>query len=244
MRRHSISRILAFLVFTLAVQIQAVQAQTADEIITKHLAAMGGDKYTGLKSVQMETATQIMGMELPSKTTIVHGRGLRNEMVVQGSAIIQAIDGTTGWMINPMAGQTTATALPEDAVKMSAGQLDLTGLSNYKTKGHTAELIGEDKVEGAPVYLVKVTMANGTIATHYVSKDTYFILKSSTKVKAEGQEIEMKTNFSNFKQVDGVTFPFTTELESPALPGPMTMVVKNVLVNPTVDASIFAMPKN
>lgn len=244
MRKQSMWRVLALGVLTLASQLQAVQAQTVEEVLDKHVVAMGGSKYTGLKSVKMEASTQIMGMELPSSTTIVQGRGLRSETVVQGSAIVQAIDGNTGWTINPMTGQAAATPLPEDAVKMSAGQLDLTGLHNYKAKGHTAQLAGEDKVEGAPVYVVKVNMANGALATHYISKETYYILKSQVKVTVQGQEVEMKSNFSNFKQVDGVTFPFTTELESPALPAAMTMVVKGVQVNPTVDESIFAMPKN
>ncbi len=113
MLKQSMSRILALCVVTLAFHLQAVQAQTVEEILDKHIAAMGGDKYSGLKSVKMETTSQVMGMELPSSTTVVQGRGLRNEMMVQGSAIVQAIDGTTGWMINPMSGQTTATALPE-----------------------------------------------------------------------------------------------------------------------------------
>ncbi len=225
-------------------QSNAVQAQNVDEVIDKHLTAMGGDKYTGIKSVKMDATAQIMGMELPSNTTIVQGRGLLSKMTVQGSDIVQAIDGKTGWMINPMTGQSGPVALPEDQVKMSAGQLDLTGLYNYKTKGYKAELTGEDKIEGAPVYVVKVDMGNGTIATHYISKDTHYILKSVVNTNVQGQEVELKTNFSNFKQVDGVTFPFTTEIESPGMAGVMTMIVKNVEVNPKVDESIFAMPKN
>jgi outer membrane lipoprotein-sorting protein len=244
MYKNSMIGLLAFLVLSLAFQVPGASAQTVDEVINKHIAAMGGDKYTGLKSVKMESAAQVMGMDLPSTTTVVQGRGLRSETVVQGSAIIQAIDGNTGWMINPMAGQTTATPLPEEAVKMSAAQLDLTGIYNYKAKGHTAELVGEDKVEGAPVYVVKMSLSNGAVATHYISKDTFYILKSNVKVNVQGQEVEVKSNFSNFKQVDGVTFPFTSEIESPAMPGVMTMVVKNVQVNPKVDESIFAMPKN
>jgi outer membrane lipoprotein-sorting protein len=244
MLKRSMLGFLAFLTLGLVLQISSASAQTVEEIINKHIAAMGGDKYTGIKSVKMESAAQIMGMELPSTTTVVQGRGMRSEMVVQGSAIVQALDGNTGWMINPMTGQTTATPLPEDAVKMSAGQLDLTGLYNYKAKGHTAELVGEEKLEGAPVYVVKLNMANGATATHYISKDTYYILKSNVKVAVQGQDVEVKTNFSNFKQVDGVTFPFTTEIESPAMPGVITMMVKNIQVNPTVDESIFAMPKN
>ncbi|WP_377242190.1 outer membrane lipoprotein-sorting protein [Persicitalea jodogahamensis] len=230
--------------FAFVLVLNTAQAQSVDEVIDKHVAAMGGDKYSSIKGLKMEATAQIMGMDLPSTTTIVQGRGMRSETTVQGSAIVQAIDGETGWMINPMAGQTTAMALPEDQVKMSAGQLDLTGLYNYKAKGHKAELMGEETVEGAPMYVVKVDMANGATATHYISKDTYYILKSVINTEVQGQAVEVKTNFSNFKQVDGVTFPFTTEIESPAMPGVMTMMVNNVQVNPTVDESIFAMPKN
>jgi outer membrane lipoprotein-sorting protein len=244
MRNQSIIKFLGLILAAFVIQSNAVQAQNVDEVINKHLTAMGGDKYTSIKSIKMESTAQIMGMELPSNTTIVQGRGLLSKTTVQGSDIVQAIDGKTGWMINPMTGQSGATALTDDQVKMSAGQLDLTGLYNYKAKGYKAELTGEDKIEGAPVYVLKVDMGNGTVANHYVSKDTYYILKSVVNTIVQGQEVELKTNFSNFKQVDGVTFPFSTEIESPAMPGVMTMVVKNVEVNPTVDESIFAMPKN
>lgn len=244
MRSQSFLKLLVLMVLAFVIQSNTVRAQSVDEIINKHVAAMGGDKYTGIKSIKIESSAQIMGMDLPSNTTIVQGRGLLSKTTVQGSDIVQAIDGKTGWMINPMTGQSGATALTEDQVKMSAGQLDLTGLYNYKAKGYKAELSGEDKIEGAPVFVVKVDMGNGTIANHYVSKDTYYILKSVVNTNVQGQDVELKTNFSNFKQVDGVTFPFTTEIESPAMPGVMTMVVKNVEVNPTVDESIFAMPKN
>ncbi len=242
MRNQLLTKVLGLFAFVLI--LHTAQAQTVEEVIDKHIAAMGGDKYTGIKGVKMESTAQIMGMDLPSTTTIVQGRGMRSETTVQGSAIVQAIDGAKGWMINPMTGQTGATALPDDQVKMSAGQLDLTGLYNYKAKGHKAELMGEEKIEGAPVYLVKVEMANGATATHYISKDTYYILRSVINTEVQGQAVEVKTNFSNFKQVDGVTFPFTTEIESPAMPGMMTMMVNSVQVNPMVDESIFAMPKN
>ncbi|GAB2786942.1 hypothetical protein GCM10027275_34410 [Rhabdobacter roseus] len=230
----------------LATALRTASAQTVDEVIDKHIAAMGGaSKLASLKSMKMEAAAQVMGMEFPSSTTVVQGRGLRSETTVQGMTIVNALDGDKGWMINPMAGQNTAVALPEEQVKLSAGQLDLTGLYNYKQKGHTAQLAGEDKVNGAPVYVVKVKLNNGMETTHYISKETNYILKTATNVQAEGQNMVVNTSFSNFKQVDGLTLPFTTEIESAAMPGgAMTMTIKSVQVNPTVDESIFAMPKN
>ncbi|TDB65885.1 outer membrane lipoprotein-sorting protein [Arundinibacter roseus] len=244
MRIQLKNSLLSVLVLGLILHVLSAKAQNVDEIFSKHISAMGGEKYTGLKSVKIEATAQVMGMDLPSTTTIMQGRGLRSETTVQGMAIVQGIDGNSGWMINPMTGQTGAVALPEEQVKMSAGQLDLTGLYQYKEKGHTAEYVGEETLEGAAVYVVKVTMANGGIATHYISKDTYYILKSAVKVSVQGQDVEVKSSFSDFKQVDGVTFPFSSEIESPAMPGVMTMLVKSVQVNPSIDESIFAMPKN
>lgn len=242
MNKQSWAKMLS--VFVLALFVQSAYAQTVEDVINKHVAAMGGDKYTGLKSVKVESSAQIMGMDLPSTSTIVQGRGLRSETSVQGQSIVQAVDGKTGWTINPMAGQTSAVAMPSEQAQMAAAQLDLTGLYNYKSKGNTAELKGEETMEGAPVYVVKVGMSNGGTAMHYISKDTYYILRSVINTAVQGQDVEIKTNFSNFKQVDGVTFPFTTEIESPAMPGVMTMTVKSVQVNPKVDESIFMMPKN
>lgn len=228
-----------------ALILSSASAQNVEEIIFKHVEAMGGaEKLSSLKSMKIEASLQLMGMEIPTTTTIVQQRGFRSETDIQGTKIIQAIDGKTGWSINPMMGQNAPTPLPDEMVNAMSGQIDLTGLHNYMAKGYKAELIGEETLEGAPVYVVKVTNTNGMVITNYISKDTYYILRTLVKATVSGQEVETKMTQSNFKQVDGITYPFSAEIESPAMPGAMTMVVKSVQVNPVVDESIFAMPKN
>jgi hypothetical protein len=46
-------------------------------------------------------------------------------------------------------------------------------------------------------------------------------------------------SFSNFKAVDGLIFPFTTEIPSPMGGGQMTMEVDSIKLNPTIDEAIF-----
>ncbi|WP_247233480.1 outer membrane lipoprotein-sorting protein [Telluribacter sp. SYSU D00476] len=235
----------ALVVALIALVFTGASAQNVDEIINKHVEAMGGAaKLSNLKSMKIDAAMQVMGMEIPTTTTIVQQRGFRSETDIQGTKVIQALDGTTGWTINPMTGQSTATPLPDEMVKAMSGQVDLTGLYNYKAKGYKAELIGQETLEGAPVYLVKVTNANGVTLTNYISKDTYYIVRTLVKANVNGQDVETKMSQSNFKKVDGITYPFSAEIESPAMPGAITMVVKSVQVNPKIDESIFAMPKN
>ena len=222
-----------------------VSAQSVDDIINKHVEAMGGAAaLSQFKSLRVEAAMQVMGMEIETKTTIVHQRGYHSETEVQGMKIVQAIDGNTGWMINPMMGQTTAQALPEEAVASMVAQLDLTGMYKYAEKGIKAELVGQESIEGDPAYVVRLTLPNGGQVTNYISKDSHYIIRTVVKVTAEGQEIETKVSQSNFKKVNGIVYPFTSQIETPAMPGAVTMLVKNIEVNGTINEAIFAMPKN
>ena len=68
------------------------------------------------------------------------------------------------------------------------------------------------------------------------------ILKTTAKVKANGQEIDAETNYSNYKAVDGLYFPFTVEAASP-MGGMMQIDTTAVELNASLDPSIFARPK-
>ena len=219
-------------------------AQSIDDIVAKHITAMGGaDKLSKFKSVKISANMEVMNMEMPVTTTIVQDKGFRTETTAQGMTIVQAVNGNTGWMINPMAGQNKATALPEEVVKTMTSQTDLTGLYNYKEKGYTLAMEGEEDIAGAKVYKVVVTLKNGIKQENYISKDTFYILKIVAMVPVNGQDIKTESLQSDFKQVDGITFPFSSEVTTSAMPG-MAMVNKiaSVEINPKIDDSIFAMP--
>ncbi|AEI50973.1 outer membrane lipoprotein-sorting protein [Runella slithyformis] len=219
-------------------------AQTAEDILDKSIQARGGAaKLNALKSLRMEGTLSVMGMDIPTKSIIVHKRGMRNEMEAMGQSIIMAIDGDKGWMINPMAGGTTPTALPEEQLKASVSQLDLSGITNYKASGTTAELLGKETIDGTEVYKVKMVTKDGTSMTHSIDTKNFHIIKTAIKVNVNGQEVEAETKMSNYKVFDGILFPTTTEIANPQA-GVITTTITKVEVNPTIDESIFAMPKN
>ncbi|WP_428661280.1 outer membrane lipoprotein-sorting protein [Runella sp.] len=220
-----------------------VAAQTAEEILNKSIQARGGaEKLNSLKSLRMEGTLSVMGMDIPTKSVIVHKRGMRNEMDAMGQSIIMAIDGDKGWMINPMAG-TTPVALPEDQLKASVSQLDLSGITNYKSVGTTAELLGKETIDGTEVYKVKMVSKDGTSMTHFIDSKNFNIIKTAIKVNVSGQDVEVETKMSNYKVFDGISFPTITEITNPQA-GVITTTITKVEVNPTIDVSIFAMPKN
>jgi outer membrane lipoprotein-sorting protein len=243
---HKINYLKLLIILMLSGMTSSAFAQkTLDEIVNLHITAMGcPEKLSKLKSVKITAEMDVMNMQIPVTTTIVQQRGFRSETVVQGSTIIQVIDNDKGWAINPMAGQTKATPLPAEVVSSLSAETDLTGLYHYKEKGQTLTLDGEDDLGGAKVYKVTQNLKNGTKRTHYISQDTYYILKTVASMTVQGQQIESKNTQSNFKQVDGITYPFTSEVETSAMPGStMAMKIKTLEVNPKIDESIFTMPK-
>src|SRR5690349_9813889 len=84
-------------------------AQTAEEIIAKHINAIGGkEKLAQINTIYQENTIEVMGNEATSTTIIVNGKGFKNEVDFGGQKIVQCITDKGGWSINPLAGQTTA----------------------------------------------------------------------------------------------------------------------------------------
>jgi outer membrane lipoprotein-sorting protein len=223
----------------------AVQAQTADEIINKHIQALGGkDKIKAVQTVRM-TGKLVMGqgMEAPFTRELARPNKMRVEFTIQGMTGIQAYDGQSGWSVMPFMGKTAPEKMSDDEIKLAEDQADMDGLLvDYKEKGHQVEYLGKEDVEGTPAYKLKVTKKNGDVVNVYIDADSYMQIKEAGKVKVRGQEVEGETTFGDFKTVDGLVFPFSMEQKAQGGPGGMTISISKIEVNPTLDASRFAMP--
>jgi outer membrane lipoprotein-sorting protein len=223
----------------------AAWAQTADEIIDKHLQAMGGkDK---LKAVQTQRMTGKMmmgqGMEAPFTLEMARPNKVRMEFTFQGMTGIQAFDGKTAWSVMPFMGKTDPEAMPEEERKAMEEQADIDGLlMDYKEKGHQVEYAGKEELEGTPVHKLKVTQKSGDISYVYIDAEAFLQLKQTGKRKIRGQEVEGEVIFGDFKTVDGLVIPHSMEQKVTGAPAGMVMTISKVEINPSLDESRFTMP--
>src|ERR1039458_1895769 len=116
-----------------------VNAQTADEIIKKHVDAVGGlDNWKKINSIKLTGSMNQGGTEIPIVITTLNGKGYRMDMTMNGMANYSILTPKNGWMYFPIGGQKTPEAIPDDIVKESQDELDvmMDALIDYQAKGN------------------------------------------------------------------------------------------------------------
>lgn len=214
----------------------SAKAQTAEEVISKHIAAIGGaDNWKKINSLKMVGSINAGGMEIPVTVTTVNKKAQRVDFVVNGMTNYVIITDKGGWSYAPIQGQTKPEAMTADNVKQGQDQLDVQGeLIDYKEKGNKVAFLGKDDVEGTECFKIKMTHASGKEETMYFDASNYYHIRSVAKVVANGQEQEVTSNFSNFQKLpEGITYPMNVDNGN----GPVA--IKSVEINKPVDESIF-----
>jgi outer membrane lipoprotein-sorting protein len=238
-----------FLFFTtvaLLAVAQAPQMLSLDQIISKHLAALGGvDNVKSIRATKT-TGKMLMGGEQGEASMIawsLRPAKQRLEIIMQGQKIIQAYDGKTAWMINPMSGSPDPQRMPDEETRAATVDTDPDGspLIDYQAKGNKVELVGKDDVQGSTAYKLRVTLKSGVSSFLFLDEKTFLPSKTITKAKQMGQDLEVETYPSNYQAVNGVMMPFANEVKV----GGRSMVrnvIEKIEANVPIDDALFAIP--
>ncbi|OLE52885.1 MAG: hypothetical protein AUG51_15865 [Acidobacteria bacterium 13_1_20CM_3_53_8] len=217
---------------------------TVDEIINKNIKAMGGlDNMRAIKTVKATgKITLAPGVDAPAILQQKRPNMVRIELTVQGKTLVQAYDGTTAWEINPFEGSSDPQKASEEDTRDLQEQADMDGpLVDYKTKGNTVELVGQEDMEGTNVYKLKLTLKNGDVRYVYIDSQSFLVLKETSKRKRQGGEIEVDTYVGDYKPVNNVMFPFSFEGKV-AGRTVQQISIDSIQANVPIDDAIFKMP--
>ena len=234
-----------------------VKAQTADDVIGKYVEAMGGmDKLNSIKSLYMEgVSVGPNGMEITSKTYKVQDRLYRQEVDFGMGSFTMIVTDKDAWFSNPRNGGEFE-AMPAEGRAAMTQELDCVfPLINYATKGHKAELIGTETIDGATCYKIKLTLKNGRVINYFIDNKNWYVIRTSAaggggmmgmggggRGQGQGQggaPQEMNTDYSDYKKTkDGFVFPMT--ITRPGMGGRgMATNMEKVEVNKPVDEKLY-----
>ncbi|MFI5196956.1 MAG: hypothetical protein ACHQD8_07680 [Chitinophagales bacterium] len=217
--------------------ITAVKAQTADEIMEKHINAVGGlDNWNKIKTVKMTGSMSQQGMEISMTQTIDMAKGARLDISVMGMNGYQIVTNTEGWAYMPFMGSTKIDTMKPEMVKGMQKQFDIKGhqLVDYKSNGTKTELAGKDSVNNTLCYKIKCTDKEGNESMCFFDAGSYYLLRTEMKVKANDQEQEVAIVYNNYQKLpEGVVMPMSLTAQG----GEITY--KTIELNKPVDESIF-----
>src|SRR2546430_7449009 len=128
--------------------------------------------------------------------------------------------------------------MSEDMLKDMKDEADFDGpLFDYKTKGNKVEYIGKEDVQGSPAYKLKLTTKQGMESNLYIDADTYLLIKSQSKRKIQGQEVEGETTFGDYKEVEGMMLAHSIEIHAKGAPSGQIITIEKYELNPKIDAA-------
>jgi outer membrane lipoprotein-sorting protein len=235
--------LLLVVIVTAAVALAGVptiaRQQTVDDVIAKNVLARGGlEKLRGIQSVKQTSRSVFGGMEV---TTVIYRKRpnmMRQEMTMGGQAGVVAFDGQTAWQVNPAMGVASPTPVSGSELEMAKEQADFDGtLVDSRQKGYTIELVGAASVDGKRAVQLRISAPGKRVQHCYLDADTGLEMK----VVSESPQGPIETQMSDYRDVDGVKFPFLLRFLQGGVERARLQVEK-VELNAAIENSMFRMP--
>ena len=225
-------------------------AQTAQEIVAKHIQALGGkDRLQSINSIFVEgVATMPNGTQIDTKLWKVYDRLFRQEVTIGDGSVTTIVTPGHGWVANQ---QTSGAFKPMATERLRAlqPQIDPAGpLADYSAKGSKVDFMGRDSVRGIACYKIRLSCPMGQSVTYFIDAQTYYILRETGKGGMMCVVLDNTTNpgddimidFSDYKKTpEGYIFPYT--IVTNAFGAKMT--IEKVEINHNVDVEALGRPR-
>ena len=222
----------------------AASAQTVDEVIVKNIQAHGGvDKLKAVRSIRTTAKFSQGSFRADFRQENKRADKVREEFIIQGLALVRAYDGKTGWRISPFGGRKDPELLSQDDLKSLVVDADIDGpLMEYKEKGHKAELVGHDSVEGTDCFKIKLNMKNGDVRYYYLDADSFLELKMEIQTTIRGALQESELYYGDYEEVNGIFYPFAVEQAQKGSASRAQFSVEKIEQNIPLEDAHFSMP--
>lgn len=218
---------------------QSLSAQTLQEILQKHMEALGGEKT--LKAITSSVAefeiTVPGGITGTQKSYFKYPNKLRSEMDLKVMKGLSVYDGKKGWVLDPngqvreLAGQELEGVTTEVYFNLYAY------LFPERAKGQV-EYSGREEADGVNYHVIQVTPEGATPVKLYINPETYLIDRSVGR----SDIVEVTTYYQDYKEHQGIKMAtaFRSSTGDPTYD--MTSKLMSVEFNPDLSEELFEPP--
>ena len=243
-----------FLIFAMSFFSILSFAQTAAEIIDGYYEAIGGkDAWLKVENMRMNAKVNQQGMEIPLEIYRAKDGKTYTKVSFQGINMMQGVyDGETLWSTNfqTQKAEKSTTEATEN-FKNAMGDFP-DGLLEYKKRGYTVELMGQESFDGTDAHKLKLTKKPMMIEGKEVDNVEFYFFDTESMVMLGSEspinEGSMKgktsqTKLSEYDEVDGLYMPFSMSQGLKGGPG-QAITLDKIEMNVEVDEKIMMFPSD
>jgi hypothetical protein len=184
----------------------APEGITLQTVLDNYMKAIGGkDKVTAVKDVTMKGKLSAQ-FGILDVTSVYKTPFKKMDNIVMGDQTVQksVFDGTNGKNDGMQGAAAFSAEELKDAKAQSAAffELDLAAI------GVTGKLLGIDLLDGKDAYKVEYILPSGSKTYSWYHVKTNLLAKTSAMQKSDQGSVEVVTEYSDYREISGVSFPF------------------------------------
>jgi len=183
---------------------------TAEKVIKNYVDAVGGeDNLRKINSLATMADVTIQGAPFKPKAVIkqMSPNKFSMEMMVEGMGTVmkQTFDGETGYQ------EQQGRKIPMDDAAISARKAEKGLFPELFMEASNIELESMTTIDGTDVYKIKVTK-DDTTSYRYYNVENNMLMRTEETAEAAGQSVTNITDYSNYKEVNGVMMPYSWKM--------------------------------
>jgi hypothetical protein len=204
---------------------------TADDIINKYLESTGGiENHKDMKSMQMEGKAFMEQMPFDIFIANRAPNSFFMKFYSDMFTVIQATNGEEAWALQPMI--EGYIFLEGEELEGMLEQAQLNPYLNYKERGGSMKLLGEEPVTGQDCYKIEFIKPTGDTTHLFFAKDNFHLLKETSHNNS--------MLYAKYKEVGGFQFPHKITMMPQGQR--IMMVINSIEVDPELHDSLFTPP--
>lgn len=208
-----------------------------EEILAKHYKAIGLEKKKNINTLVSFGALKQLGTDLQISIIQKRPSKYRMDVHLNEGRISQSFDGKNGWMLNPFVSPDTVSITGAE-LKQLQESADFDGvLVNYDKQGYTISYDAAGMWKDRPVFILELRKEHGIKLRFFLDAETYLIHKTEANYNIDGLTVEAQSEFSNYKRIKGVSFPYSIINRNGQL---MTEIkIDTIRINENLDDKLF-----
>ncbi len=217
---------------------------TAEKVLEDYLFAITGEssmksvqkKYKKIKDITIVMETEMQGMKLQITTKQMAPNMTSFELNMQGMTVQkQVFDGEKGGT----SGMQGKKALEGEELESMKDEAIMNKELKYKVLGYSLKLQSIEDLDGKDAYKVAITDSKGNVSYDYFDVDSKLkVYTTSTEKGPDGSETESYSEFSDYKEVDGIKYPHARSRNMG--PQVIELTVTEIKINSKLKSSAFA----